>query len=196
MRAIPNTSLPALMAAFDLRPHPLPIAAWLMLEAGLRVGEVVRLAWCDLVHNEDPKAAILIDASISKNGRHRTIPITRTLASKIDSALYSHPQKHWLTPAHGVIAKALNSAVLSVRTIERQVHKVGSDALGIHLTPHMLRHTFATRLLRVTDLRTVQEALGHARVSSTQIYTHVNIDDLTQGMSRIGAPGDPITDQK
>lgn len=193
MRAIPNTSLPALMAAFDLRPHPLPIAAWLMLEAGLRVGEVVRLAWCDLVHSRNPKAAILIDSTISKNGRSRTLPITRTLAQKIDSTWTKHPQQPWLTPAHGVIAKTLTSAVLSVRTIERQVREVGNKTLGIRLTPHMLRHTFATRLLRVTDLRTVQEALGHKRVSSTQIYTHVNIDDLTAGMNRIGAPGAPIT---
>ncbi len=196
MRAIPNTSLPALMAAFDLRPHPLPIAAWLMLEAGLRVGEVVKLAWCDLIHKGEPKAALLVDSTITKTGRCRTLPITRTLAQKIDSAWTQHPQQRWLTPAHGVIAKATASAVLSVRTIERQVSQVGDKTLGIRLTPHMLRHTFATRLLRVTDLRTVQEALGHARVSSTQIYTHVNIDDLTQGMNRIGAPGAPITDQK
>ncbi|GAH69734.1 unnamed protein product, partial [marine sediment metagenome] len=43
--------------------------------------------------------------------------------------------------------------------------------------PHMLRHTFASKLMRVTSMRTVQELLGHSSITSTQIYTHPNEDD-------------------
>jgi site-specific recombinase XerD len=49
----------------------------------------------------------------------------------------------------------------------------------------MLRHTFATRLLRVSNIRVVQEALGHARVSTTQIYTDVSNDDMITALGRL-----------
>ena len=69
---------------------------------------------------------------------------------------------------------------LSARSVRRLFNKhLITAALQLDVSPHVIRHTFATHLLdRGADLRTVQELLGHASLSSTQIYTHVTLEQL------------------
>jgi len=78
----------------------------------------------------------------------------------------------------------LNSrgARLTSRSVERLVAMYGERAgIGVRVTPHALRHSFATHLLEMgLDLRTVQELLGHVSLSTTQKYTHLNMDHLTR----------------
>lgn len=73
---------------------------------------------------------------------------------------------------------------LTVRSMHRLVQRYGKQ-IGVKISPHTLRHSFATHMLDGgADLRTVQELLGHSRLTTTQIYTHLTLDRLRQTVNR------------
>ena len=148
-----------------------------MLEAGLRVGEAVKLLVSDVYYNSVPVKTILVRREIAKNRREREIPCS----SKLQEALkYYRP--YFVLPHdenQPLFYKYREGRVrrLSTRQIERAITAAGMRSLRRPVHPHVLRHTFATRLMRVAGIRTVQELLGHSCITSTQIYTHPNMDD-------------------
>jgi len=76
------------------------------------------------------------------------------------------------------------------KIVEKYVLKVGASH---RITPHKLRHTFATHLLDAgADLRTIQELLGHVNLTSTEIYTHVS----AAGLSRVYQAAHPLANRK
>ncbi len=78
---------------------------------------------------------------------------------------------------------------LSSRDFQRIVKQLSIRSIGRPITPHILRHTFATRLLKHTNLRVTQVLLEHSNLQTTQLYTHVNIDDALDSINKVSVPG-------
>lgn len=153
----------------------------LLLDAGLRVGEVVSLKMSHLYFNSTPVETLLLTPDITKNHVERTVPVSSRLTQALEEYYDEHPKLHCAPDDHFVFCPGCSSIPITTRQVERIINAAGWKALGRPVHPHMLRHTFASKLMRVTDIRTVQELLGHSDISSTQIYTHPNEDDKRPG---------------
>jgi integrase/recombinase XerD len=148
----------------------------LMLDAGLRLAEVSRLQRGDINLDEE---CIKVQG---KGGKERIVPIGDRLLDALE---------HWIYSEVGFPTDPLfpgyTEVGLQPRAIGEAIYRIGREAgLKQRLSPHMLRHTFATRLLRRgVNLRVIQELLGHANLATTQIYTHVVQDDLQMAIKML-----------
>lgn len=151
--------------------------------AGLRVSEVVRLKVEDI--DSDRR---LIRVHRAKGRKDRYAPLSEVLLETLRDYWKIDKPTHWLFPG------AHPDHHLSMRAVQKALTKALRIA-GVrkHVTMHTLRHSFATHLLEDgTDLRYVQEILGHARPETTMIYTHVTQKDLR----RIRSPLDNISQNR
>jgi len=152
----------------------------LLYSTGMRVAELVAL---DLVHLDPGRMMIRV---LGKGGKERVVPMGDPARQGLEDYM---PQRLKLIAAragrgHQPEKKALflnnRGSRLTTRSVERLVSFYALRAgITARVTPHALRHSFATHLLEMgADLRSVQDLLGHASLSTTQRYTHVNVDRL------------------
>ena len=143
--------------------------------AGLRISEALALTRADL------EAETL--RVTGKGGRVRMVPLIAPVRQAIDTYLGLSPFKLW---PEEPLFRGVRGGVLSPRLIQLRMQQLRS-ALGLppSATPHALRHSFATHLLgRGGDLRSIQELLGHASLSTTQIYTAVDTERLLESYAK------------
>jgi len=149
--------------------------------SGLRLSELVGLNRGDL----DPRAGVL--RVRGKGNRERVVPVGKTALAALEQHLARtrRPALAAAAPSERAGARAradeplfLNprGLRLSGRTVQRVVRRRLLEAAhGLGVSPHALRHSFASHLLdRGADLRAIQEMLGHRSLATTQIYTHVS----------------------
>ena len=139
-----------------------------LYSSGLRLAELVGLNHGDL----DRRAGLV--RVRGKGRRERVVPIGETALAALDAYHASLPE-HDARADRPVFVNARGER-LSGRTVQRvTAHRLGQLATGLGVSPHALRHSFASHLLDGgADLRAIQELLGHRSLSSTQVYTHVS----------------------
>jgi integrase/recombinase XerC len=164
----------------------------LLYSSGLRLSELLGIDLVPTQSKEYQSAGWLdFDAGevmvLGKGGKRRTVPVGSSAMAAI---------KEWLAvqEAHR-IEKSINAELtiqalftnkqgkrVSSRTVQKHLAELAVKAgLPTHVHPHMLRHSFASHVLQSSgDLRAVQEMLGHASISSTQIYTALDFQHLAQ----------------
>jgi site-specific recombinase XerD len=157
----------------------------LMLDAGLRVGEVCQLLITDLWLNDEPRHSLLVREDIAKNKSVRVIPLSGRIRKATCLCEKWYWNKHLAVLSGFAFFAAYNSFHLTDRQVERIIGHAGEKAFGRWVNPHVLRHTFATNLMRTCSSRVVQELLGHKHLASTQIYTHPNQQDLTDAIESL-----------
>lgn len=165
--------------------HQLEPRAWIaardMAVLSLCYGAGLRIAEALAVCGQDLNATSL--RVTGKGGKIRLVPLIETVRQIIDTYLDVCPYK---LPGSEPIFRGLRGGVLSPRLIQqRMVQLRGALGLPPSASPHALRHSFATHLLgNGGDLRAIQELLGHASLSSTQIYTEVNTEHLLNAFQK------------
>ncbi|MDP2233859.1 MAG: tyrosine recombinase XerC [Actinomycetota bacterium] len=170
-KTVPDDTLAALLAAPDvgislgLRDR---VVIEVLYATGIRVSELVGLDVGDVDLTQGQLRVM------GKGSKERIVPIHRAAAGAIRDYLHSgRPELHRVTTDALLLSPRGNrlSADSVRRLLKRYLEAVGG---ALSISPHTLRHTFATHLVEAgADLRTVQELLGHVALSTTQIYTHV-----------------------
>jgi site-specific recombinase XerD len=155
------------VAALFQATHNLKHRAILMTTyaAGLRVSEVVNLFVTDIDSDRG-----LICIRQGKGHKDRYVMLSPKLLSTLRDYWKSQKPKHWLFPGEDP------NQPITTTTVYRVCQQAGQAAeLSKPVTPHTLRHSFATHLLEAgTDLRTIQILLGHRNLKTTAIYLHVS----------------------
>jgi integrase/recombinase XerC len=180
--ALPAPEIDALLQSPDPE-TPLGLRDAAILEtlysSGMRVSELVALTTAAVDGCEGPLRVV------GKGGKERTVFLGRACRECIGEYLrHGRPRLAAARSRPGATPAALflnkNGTALSDRGVRGLVDRyVRAACLSHKLTPHGLRHSFATHLLENgADLRAVQELLGHASLSTTQIYTHVSREQL------------------
>ena len=159
-----------------------------MLETGLRVSELCGLEVGDLWFCNQPVESLIVRASISKNKKERGIPLSDIMKELVKNLYVTFWAPAKVDRSSFAFFSRSPQKPLSTRTVERVISSAGKRAFGGEVTPHMLRHTFATRLLKKTNTRVVQMLLGHSSLQSTQIYTHPNMIDLKDAINAARTP--------
>ncbi len=143
----------------------------LIFGCGLRISEALSLRDADVAGNPD---ALRI---VGKGGKERIVPVLPPVLDAIKKYMSMRP---FVSDNASPLFRSVRGLPMSPRMAEKVVEKLRHYLqLPDYVTPHALRHTFATALLSGgADLRSLQELLGHSSLSTTQLYTCVNMTDI------------------
>ncbi len=178
-----------LLSAAQLRDTRDFVMIFLALSSGLRCSELVGLFIEDVCPLNEVSRILTVPSRLGKGGKKRDIPLNQDTRDIIAEFIRIKEVRNQFTNSDSFLFVSHHTHnPLSSRDFQRIVHDLSTKSIGRSITPHTLRHTYATRMLKHTNIRVIQELLGHAWLNTTQIYTHVSIDDAQQAISNFKLP--------
>jgi len=146
----------------------------LMYGTGIRLAELINLDIKDINHN---RGEIRV---IGKGNKERKVPFSGYAKRYVSKWLVLRPLLLKQDESALFISKL--GKRISARNVQKRMEQWGiKQGVSSHISPHKLRHSFATHILESSsNLRAVQELLGHENISTTQVYTHLNFQHLAQ----------------
>ena len=173
---LPDTDVHTILNVVDISDQPNWIKArdkavlMLLYGCGLRISEALSLKAADLPLSEWLRIK-------GKGSKYRDVPVLKAVAEAVHAAAATCP---FQPQDQELLLRSRRGGPLNARAVQRLIETIRIK-LGLpeHVTPHTLRHAFATHLLAGGgDLRAIQQLLGHASLSTTQRYTHVDSEQL------------------
>ncbi|WP_369048993.1 site-specific tyrosine recombinase/integron integrase [Tenacibaculum sp. UWU-22] len=151
----------------------------LLYSSGLRISELLNLKISDIDSNN-----MIIHIYKSKGNKDRKVMLSETALQRLRTYYKAYKPVKYLFEGY-------NNTKYSASSVQKMVKRMAFIAnINKYVTPHILRHSFATHLIENgTDIRYVQELLGHHSIKTTQIYTHIT--DITK--SKIKSPLDALS---
>ena len=166
-----NPKLPQIRARFLLE---------LIYGSGLRISECQSLCWNQLRTKEH------LVRVIGKGNKERIVPITDSLITWLEKFRAAEIEAGHAPSETSYVFLSEDGKPFSVRTLRNDIHdllrEIGWEGKA---SPHVLRHSFATHLLENgAEIMSVKEMLGHSNISTTQVYTHVNVERLREAFKK------------
>ncbi len=156
-----------------------------MLHGGLRNGEVCKLNWSDVCIDREVFHTIRIINGHSRKKDSRYVALTPKLVESLQDYILWCDHNGVYQDADLSLFVTRNLRIrMQQRDLQRIVANYTMSCLREAYTPHSLRHTFATRCLRCSNIRVVQQLLGHSSLTSTQVYTHPTSDDRSNAINQ------------
>ena len=154
------------------------------LNTGLRVSELTGLNVGDIL-NGHIKRELKIRKEIAKGKKERIIPLNEKERKAIKDLLAFNEEKGYPLKEKDPLFVSKRGKRITSRQVENIIKQLREDSeIDVDMTPHTLRHSFATRLYKKTgNLRVVQTLLGHSSIKTTEIYTHVGREDLREAVN-------------
>jgi integrase/recombinase XerC len=146
----------------------------LLYSSGLRLAELVGLDLLDVDLNDRTVRVV------GKGSKERIVPVGRQAVTALQAWLRERATLAAVDSAALFVGR--NGERLTPRAVQLRVARwARRQGVGVHVHPHLFRHSFATHLLESSqNLRGVQELLGHANISTTQVYTHLDFQHLAR----------------
>lgn len=156
------------------------------LNTGLRNSECVGLNIENVYPHGTVVSILKLPAEIAKNKKPRSIPLSKKTKKVLDSYIENYLRCHGITDTKSPLFNTLRTNNrLSSRDFQQILRRHSIKSIHRPCFPHMLRHTFATKLLQQSNIKIVQEILGHSCLQSSQIYLHPSPSEKIDAVNKL-----------